>query len=457
VATTDAATQAEIAALSGGVTATIDVPTNVAGVVDAVVTLLGQRRAAPYRLSYRAPLAGAATRQVAVSLPKSAARAQTSYVAPAVDRRLPDRGILGLSLLVQIGDDPPVTRALAGLTLAEAGQGAPLSPQASAHLRETLLGSTLVSIEGGAPSTSTWIDDYLTGKLSTRPLEEAVAARDGARIASALAAGFSLLPQGLDGLHVPPSLGAPDGPVVMERSMRAVLYQVTQKVDGTQVFRSDILQATTLESTAGAPDAAFRQTLEASCRLALGEATVFPESTIALLRQVPLVRVPSGSTDVSLFPAALQAPWKRLLEQYASFDRLVPSSGAPLAMWAVDPSTGSAFAVLEDGSGGGRNALPPGVVDPNMYDKLFDVGGLIGAGPYFILGKACARVYLRAANELTPGYVGPPYDPSQAGCNLAKDLAKDYAFGQLGPLGKALNAADTAREWAKLPDPVPGC
>lgn len=453
----DAATQAELASLSGGVTLTTDAPTNVAGIVAAVAGLLAKRAAAPYRLWYRAPQQGAATRQVAVSFPRSPAKAQASYVVPAANKRLPDRGILGLSLLVQFGDDLPIKRTLAGLTPVEAAANAPLSPEAAAEIRATLLGTTMISFEGGAPSTSTWVDDYLTGRLSTRSLVEGVAAKDAARTNDALAAGFSLLPQGLDGLHVPPVQGAPGAPVVMERSLRAAIYRFTQKTDGTKIYRSDILQSTKLESTASAADASFRQTLEASCRLALGEATVFPESTISRLKQVPLMRVASGGSDASIFPVALRAHWQKLLEQYVEFDRLVPSAGAPFAMWAVDPATGSAFAVLEDGSGGGQNALPPGVTNPGTFDKLFDLGGLIGAGPYFIIGKACARVYIRAGNELVPGYTGPPYDPSKSGCDVAKDSAKDAGFGALGSLGKVLSAADTAREWAKLPDPIPGC
>ena len=457
VGTADVQTQADVAALTGGVALALDVPSNVAGIVDAVASLIAKRVAAPYRLSYRAPVDGAATRQVVVSIPKSTANASTSYVVPAAGARLPEGGILGLSLVVQIGDEPPITRTLAGLTALEAAQGTPLSATAAAHVRETLLGTTLVSFEGGAPSTGTWVDDYLTGRLSTRPLHEAVVSKDAARIRDALSSGFSLLPQGLDGLHVPPSIGAANEPVVMERSLRAVIYGFTRTVTGTEVYRSDILQSTLLESTATDPEVAFRQTLEASCRLALGEATVFPISTRSLLGQVPLARVPAGSSDVSFLPEATRAKWKKLLDQYPAFDRLVPSSGAPLAMWAVDPATGSAFAVLEDGSGGGQNVHPLGAMDPNAYDKVFDAAGLIGAGPYFIVGKACARIYIRAGNELVPGYVGPPVDPNKTGCDLAKDLAKDALFGSLGPVGKGLSVADTAREWAQLPDPIPGC
>ncbi len=462
VDTADTQTQAEIATLTGGVSLSTSDPTNVGAIVDAVADLLAKRAAAPYRLSYRAPAQGGAARQVSVSFPKSAtaAKAQASYVVPASDKRLPDGGILGLTLTVQVGDELPIKRLLAGIDAADAGQGKALSAAESARIREVLLGTTLVSFEGGAPSESTWVDDYLTAKLSRRPIFEALAAKDQAKVRSALDGGHTFLPQGLDGLHVPPAVVAGSEPVVMERRLRAVIYQFTQKADGTQLHRSDILQSTRLESTSQSAEAAFRQTLEASCRLALGEATVFPESTISLLATDALLRIPAGIADTSTFPAALRPRWKKLLDQYADFDRLVPTSGATLAMWAVDPATGSAFAVLEDGSGGGhkKTALPPGATDPNEYDKINDALGLIGAGPYFIVGKHCARIYVRAGNELVPGYVGPPVNPEQALCDFAKDLAKDGGFGAIGGVaGKALSVADTAREWARLPDPVPGC
>ena len=114
--------------------------------------------------------------------PRSPRSPAASYVVPVADKRLPDGGILGLSLVVQIGDELPITRTLAGLTAVEAGQGVPLTEAAAAHVRETLLGTTLVSFEGGAPSTSTWVDDYLTGRLSTRPLHEAISHRRTLRV-----------------------------------------------------------------------------------------------------------------------------------------------------------------------------------------------------------------------------------------------------------------------------------
>jgi hypothetical protein len=461
VGTTDAQVQAEIAALTGGVALALDTPSNVGALADAVTALFAKRVAAPYRLSYRAPAEGAATRKVTVAIPKSTAKGETSYVVPAVDKHLPAGGILGLSLVIQIGDDLPIKRTLAGLDATEAAEGVALSAAAAAEIRETLLGTTAVSFEGGAPSTGTWVDDYLTGRLSTRALHEALTAKDVTRFHAALEAGFSLLPEALDALHVPPSFGAPGEPVVMERGLRAVLYKFTRRLGATDVYRSDILQSTKLESTASTAEAAFKQTLEASCRLMLGEAGVFTKSTVAALKQVPLVRVAAGSADVSMFPEATRARWKKLLLQYPDFDRLVPSAGAPIAMWAIDPATGSAFSVGADGAGIGEQDVPDQAQDPNMLDKLYDTLGLLGGGPYAIMGKHCARIFIRAGNEFVPGYVGPPVNGNDAICDFAKDLAKDLALGGLGKVGNKLaSAADTSREWAKWKDPIPnlpGC
>lgn len=459
VGTADTQVQAEIAALTGGVILTTDAPSNVAAIADAVATLLAKRAAAPYRLSYRAPAGGAPTRAVTVTFPRSAGavKGATTYTVPAIEALVPDGGIRGLTLSVQIGDDTPIKRTLAGLTASEATIGTALTAEASASIRETLLGVTLVSFEGGAPSTATWIDDYISGRLSTRALHEAIAAKDGARIQAARDEGFTLLPEGLDALHVPPAAGAVTDPVVMEHGVRAAIYRFAYRPGGTRVYRSDILQSTKLESTASTGPAAYKQTLEASCRLALAEARVFATSTVSLLNGVALTRVAAFSGDVSFLPDPVRARWTKLIAQYPTFDRLVPTSGAPFAMWAIDPATGTAFGVLDNGAGGGAAVLPPGATDPARIDTILNTAGLLGGGPYFIIGKACARIYVRAANELTPGYVGPPVDPQKEACMVAADLVKDAALGSLGPVGAVASAADGVRELGGAPDPLSPC
>lgn len=457
---TNMAIQAEIASLTGGTTLVTDDPANVTAIADAVVALLAKRAAAPYRLSYHAPVNGPATRQVSVTFPKSGSKGSTMYTVPATAARVPDGGIRGLLLSVQIGDDAPITRTLAGLTPAEAVTGTPLTAAASAAIRQALLGATLISFEGGAPSVATWVDDYITGRLSTRRLYEALVSKDAARIQAAREAGFTLVPDGLEALHVPPSAGGPSDPVVMEHGLRAAIYGVSTRADGRRVHRSDILQSTTLESTAATGEAAYKQTLEASCRLALAESKVFSKSTVSLLKGVALTRLPGSSgNDVSFLPDALRPVWTKLVTQYAAFDRLVPTAGAPLAMWAIDPATGSAFGVLEDGSGGGQeeNLTPPGATDEARLNQVLNAAGLFGGGPYYIIGKACARIYARAGNELTPGYVGPPVDAGKEACNLATDLAKDAFFGGLGGVGEVLSAADGVRELAGSSDPLSPC
>ncbi|MFN2518189.1 MAG: hypothetical protein ABR604_03955 [Jatrophihabitantaceae bacterium] len=434
----DAAVLADLATLSGGTRVTMRAPKDVDGIVGAIVKLLGRYQTEPYRLTYDAPVSGPKTRTVTVATGTSV-RASTTYEVPAVERRATAPALAGLHLTVTVGDETPVRRTLAGVP-PDAPLDQPPPKDLASRLRDGLWGVTAISFEGAAPSMATWIDDHATGLLSARTLWQGAQRGDGAAMKAGLADGFALLPTELVGLHAPLLRPAPGDPLTFERLLRVAVITRHPRFGNPagRLRRGDILPITSFDTTGADRAKALARTLRQSARLAVGERAVYDTSAAGLLDRAPLVEASNGLPTSFHLTDAQAKQWTRLLNEYPVARRLVPSSGRPLAFWAVDQRTGSLLGVLDDGSGGGRSASPRsthGVAAPcvdELSDQAFNALGALGGGIYAIVGKACARIFARAARTLTTGPVPDTGDPNDILRDAACDLAKDAAFGGLG-------------------------
>ena len=237
---------------------------------------------------------------------------------------------------------------------------------------------------------------------------EAAEKDDLGAMRDALTAGVTVLPSELAGLHAP-LLWEDDGPLTYERSLRVVVL-----VDRAGTRRGDILPLTRFNTLDPDHAVAFARTLRQTARLAVGEAAVFEESALDLLADADLTLLTDGrftAEGLAALPVASRDVWPKLLEQYPLADKVVPTSGTPVAFWAVDQQTGTVLGVLDDGSGGGRSAPLAPCVD-QLSDQAFNALGALGGGVYAAVGKACARIYARAGRTLQAGPVPDKGDPN---------------------------------------------
>ncbi len=457
----DEPTLDDIAVLSRGAHVTTTAPGDVTPIVDAVRAKLAAAVLDPYRLTYDAPLEGSGPRTVVVAV--GGVTGQTTYSPPPPAERTTAPGLRGLYLTVTVGTDPPVKRVLAGLRPLPAGATGPtMTPEETGAVRRALFDTVVVSVEGAAPSLMTWLDDDLTGRLSGRALWEAADQDDGDAMHDALVAGVTALPWELAGLHAP--LLPEDGePLTYERLLRVAVL-----VDRSGSRRGDILPVTRFDTLGSDRTAAYDRTLRQSARLAVGEQTVFEDSAADRLDDVDLVMLADGRWSpaaLAALPAAGRDVWPDLLDDYAGWDKVVPTAGDPIAFWAVDQQTGTLLGVLDDGSGGGRSARWAAPCDDQLSDQAFNALGALGGGVYAAVGKACARIYARAGRTLQAGPVPDKGDPNEILKDLAWDIAKDAAFGKLGGVNartriakeSAFDPADSMAEMVGLDIPCPWC
>ncbi|RZU53733.1 hypothetical protein EV385_5667 [Krasilnikovia cinnamomea] len=394
------ATQEKIVELTGGVaTEGSDVERTVA----ATDEFLRRQEVRPYQLRYRAPADGPAERTVTLTAGKGI-RATATYRVPAPDKRTAASGFAGIYLGVRVGYESEVIRVLAGVDPDSAGDG-PLPATAVDEVQGLMFGTTLVSFEGAAPSVGTWLDDLLTARLGTKAFVEAAAAKDEKRLVSALEAGLPRLPSMVPALH-PPVSG--EGDLTFETGLRAVLHvHRPQFGTSTRVRRADVLPCTRWATLGGDRVRAFDRTLEQSAALALAEGVGFRTSTWSALKGKRLTLVPKGSVSsdqLAALPEASRVQWRRLLDNWDDYDRLMPADGTPVAFWAVEPDTGSMLGVLADGSGGGASSDPERDIarDSAIISLVMSALGLGGfaVGAFVAYGKAISAQMRRYAHVI---------------------------------------------------------
>lgn len=368
----DRAALEEMAALSGGVV--VDA-TEQEAAADALVDYLGALTPPAYALTHRAPLEGGTEREVTLRVPEASVAATASYEVPT-ESEAP--ALVGLYLTIEIGDRS-VTRTLAGRHH-EASSQVEVPVDARAQFMSLAMSEVGLSFEGPSPLPSVILDDVLTARLGLEPLYHAARSGSDEELLSVLQGGLPrLVPEGL-AIWSPLRDGPSDGTRLSFETGPRVSMTVEGPILGTPRYarRLDVFPFGGA-STADAGDGAsrIRTTLEKTARLALGEASWYAESTFEQLDGEDLTFIGRGSTtffsDRMDLDEEKRERWRQLLKEYEDFSKIVPTSGGPLAFWAIERETGALLGVLDDGSGGARNFID--IV--NSFQEIMAVAELL--------------------------------------------------------------------------------
>ncbi|MEW6434330.1 MAG: hypothetical protein AB1730_22755 [Myxococcota bacterium] len=358
VGTVDATTGQRIATLTRGrflpaVTA--------ASLPGDVTAFLAERTGFDYRIVYRAPAGGAATRQVSVAIrAPGTATGSGSYVPPATPVLPPALSALYLTIET---DGHAVTRRLAG------GPGATQADRE--EVAGALFGRFVLGVEGGAPSFSTLLDEVLAERLALEPLTDALRANDAAAIAAAAKRSLWRTPTdvrwvaaALPGEEAPGDVTFADGLTVTLQSNIPVLGQKVLR-------RLDLLPLVPRETVDFTGASAARRTTERTAMLAAFESERFARSTRPALMGETL-----GLYDPLTVDGMLGAGWNGVAyPAYSDYDVLAPADGTPVAFWAVHKRTGELIGVLPNG-GEGESESTQALVDRLTF--ILDVAARAG-------------------------------------------------------------------------------
>ncbi len=409
---------------------------------DAVVAYLQDRNQSPSHIQYQAMEEGPSTRTVRVR--SSGVETTGEYDVPDVAERVAPPGLAGIYLVVRVRGREAV-HTVAGIPVDQAEVGVALAPSAASDVRSALFGVTRLSVEASAPTIAAWLDDLFTSRLSLQPLAQAPDGAEG--LMEAFDHGVHRFASELPALHAP-AFGDGDA-LTFETGPRLVVISGRPLLDGGTIRTSDVLRQTASVTAADDPVEAMRATVRNSVRLAVAEAALFDDSTIARLDGRELAVIPAG------IPAPRDGPfaaYAKLLDRWSSHHRLMPADDGPFAFWAID-TAGSVVGVLPDGSGGGITS------DPNAACKTINQGAawwdLFGAaagfpfayGAFFSLQRAIMKQTLREA-AIIASIGGPEPDTSECG-NGPSDVLCDWGKDALTEMFKPLTPLSLLDKFAE--------
>lgn len=397
---------------------------------------------AGYLFKYQAPADGPQARTLTLSVDNSAGtNASESYTAPGT-RYTPS--VLQVKLAVTVGGES-VERIVAGTTDDPEG----LSADARRTIQRELLAFNLVGFEGGDPTPHALAKDLLQNKINVAPLAEAV---DGDDPAGALLEGALRMPVPLIAALRMPAAQNTKG-AIYPTGLRAAMYRF---VPGTDAVREsvDILPIGGFASAAENIEDRLEDALRTTARAAVVEASLFETSTLSLLGDTEVFAVGAFARVDQVYPDLVDpdliARWEARLTEHQLNLKVLPKDPSTVAFWSINPDTGTATAILSDGTGGAATANQElALTFLNMLDvAATGVGVNWQLGFWISLSKAVLKQAIRATIAISTLGVSAPPDGTiyDAVGDVVCDMIKDKVFGAWGETGEIIDLLDASVE-----------
>ena len=415
----------------------------------------------PYQLTYRAAGGDSGdTRQAELALDRLAA--QASYVVPAAELRGRARKLVAMKLTVNVGGNE-VTHVLCG----HSGEGE-VTEEDLNSLHGALLASHIIAFEGPSPSLSTLLDDVLTAKLSIEELDRATAEEptDVNALVDKLEEGFDVLPGELATFLARAGKLSGDDFATAEHGLRTVLFSSHAVVNSDRyIKRVDIMPLSEAAVLTPSRERLVEVAFKSSATLAMGEATMFPTSTVSLLEGKTLAPISLRRFRDAGMSVERVDEWDAFEERISypfSFPgalHFAAEDGSVLASWTIKKETGEVYAMLADGSGGG-SAEERMMRDLQELDRIIAlinliammagaagaVSGLGGVslGIVAAYGQRLARVYAAVSMAIIlmdDRGIAPAVKLAIAG--MACEVVKAISLGVFAGAGKSADTAVT--------------
>jgi hypothetical protein len=419
VGTVNSTILGEISTLSGGSSVLASLQQQA---IDAALAEIEARSREDYVISYQAPAGAATPRTITVIV--NGIQTQATYSVPAVPA-LPN-ALSGLYLTLGV-DGRNETVPVAGFALGFSTAFPTITQAMLDDVRSLLFGRISIAVEGAGPPLSVVLDDWISEKLSLRPLWQATQAGDSAGILAALAPGFSFTPSKLPFAQAPLLNAASTDALTFETGPR--VSALLQKVgdDGRILRQLDLFPLSRWATAAADPRVAWERTLKTTAGLAVVESALFAgASTLASLAGKTFTRLDAGQArnQAGLSDEERRA-WAGMEDPFnAEYQLLVPLKPGPF--WAIHEGTGTVIGVLPDGTGGGVEEVCATYSRLSSYLSLVGlVGGLAGASLGGWTALAQWEVDSVTMATLVIGYGTEAKDiqnPALAvGCGIAQD------------------------------------
>jgi len=429
----------QVSKLSGGKSVPV---TQVSEATAAALAEIDARAVEDYVLSYQAPAGTATTRNVSVKINQK--EGTGSYEVPATP--VAAQGLSGLYLTIGLAGREH-TATVAGFGSAFSTGFPTLTQDMLTDVRAALMGRVSLQVEGAGPTASLVLDDWIAEKLSIRPIFEAAAAKDEAKLLTALGQGFSLSPSKLP-LSQPPLVDqASTTSLTFETGPRitAMVQKFSEK--GLAQRQLHIFPLSRWATAADDPRAAWEKTLKATAGLAVLEAEMFAgPSTLEGLQGKTVSVLDPGALDTQpgLSPEE-QLAWSALGTEFdGEYSLVAPVKPGPF--WAVHEGTGTVIGILPNGMGSGAEDV---CTNYDVMNDTLQIASLLGSffgtsiGGWVALAQ-WENKYVTMAT-LVIGYGASPGNLSNPGIDMGCGFINDGIGSTLpGPWGALYGLYDNA-------------
>ncbi|MEO0572925.1 MAG: hypothetical protein AAF039_14550 [Bacteroidota bacterium] len=347
----------------------------------------------PYVFTYNS-VEKTGVRKVKVSVNEDKTAETTTYeVAEAKSSTEVGPSIIGVYLTLKYSNQKKVSRVLAGWDYTVYPYKKPTQKMAD-EVNDLFFGGMQLYFEGNGPTLSAALSDLLKAKLSTRKWGEALLDNDLEKAKKAFQEGqFNISGNAL-------SLMAPLGNATTESSMTIPggLRIGIQKyspgfITGTVRSQFDYLPTSAYHTLAINTKEGFKTTLEKTAQLALREAMIFQDNTLAQLLETTWIGLEEAKKQKWFSGRDTEGRyWYNKVYRGARF-KVFDKTAEKRAFWQVAPGTGELYGILSNGSGGGEDVWESEVEQYNrivqnlnnliwVMDNIASrIGGGVGVNP----------------------------------------------------------------------------
>ena len=434
----------EMAHISGGVSLSV---TDHEPAVDFIAAFAGDIQDKPYALDFSSSATPNEKEQtLTLRVKDSSVAATATYTLPA-RKDLYAPSWIGIHLDIRY-DGHLVSRNLAGMpTHSYNPEQNPVLPRYRQETEAAIFGDYRICFEGADPLSAALLHDLIDARLSRKPLMEAITQGTEAATIAALEAGFQTYPEEAFPMHHQWRTNSSEEAFTFQNGVRATLFSTYPNAEGTIIKAVDILPFSQWRTIHHDPRKGFKQSLRYSLQLMNLEALNYPKATLNLIPEASLDWMPPEKIHQWLREqenVPLVTKWGNALKQNTSFRSqipLLPSDRGLSAFYNLDTDSGTVFAQLINGSGGGEQetrdrfaALDRALT---VFDHVFKRLGVSPAVGAWIALEKKKMEYLMVATIAIITMDGPKTE-EELNKVLKKHLCnkvEDATAGALGALG----------------------
>jgi hypothetical protein len=414
----------EMAYLTGGISRSVNEHQEA---IDFISTFANDLKFSNYRLNYFSSDADSKNRKLTLRVKESKIEKTFNYTVPDRLSKFSPSWI-GMHLEINY-NGKNINRKLAGIPIHSRNpKWNPVLPEYRKETEAAFFGNYTICFEGTEPTTAVLLNELIEAKLSEKEVMKAIQNGTNEETIAALDKGFLTYPDDYFTMQNAFSFNSSKDHFCFQNGVKATFFSSYPNREGTIIKAVDILPFSQWRTIHKDPKKSFEISLRHSLQLMNLEALNYSKATLNLISESTLdwmIHSDARSWMDQMKDVTLYATWKTALQDSRDKVHLLPTGREALAFYDLDVNSGTIFAQLMNGSGGGEQetrdrfaALDRALTAFDQVFKRLGGGGAVGA--WIGLEKKKLEYLMIATIAIYT------MDADQAAADLNKTLQKHF-------------------------------